>query len=89
MVPVIDGHPFAVEVLADGRVELTRPVIVFDHRRVGCQGATIRIVVMTSLESCQLGMALVDASRVAGALKRKIEDRIRRDAARGARPTPL
>lgn len=62
-VPVNDDHAFKLE-LADYGVFVSRPVASSVN---GKQCATIAVAAMTPLEACQLGQALIEASRVAGA----------------------
>jgi hypothetical protein len=65
-VPIANGHDF--ELVVDGpSVVVQRAVVREDGVRLG----TINVDDITSVESCQLGQALLDASREAGAIRAK------------------
>lgn len=54
-------------------------IVMFVERDDGIHLAALAL---KSLRGCQLGMALIDASREAGVLRRKLEDKAEREAAR-------
>ncbi len=75
-VPIAGDHAFELEADDQGAVWIGRPII--SRGTTGAlppvRAATIRVARVTATEACQLGQALLDASRAAGAARRKAED---------------